>query len=206
FGERRVLAAATGEEAAALLEALDTRRVFTHTAPSTKSSVVFLFPGGGAQHPRMGRDLYATEPVYKEHLDRGLSELLKRTGKDLRPLLFADESQLGQVAIELERPSLQLPAIFIVEYALAKLWMSWGVEPAAMIGHSMGENTAACLAGVMSYADTLGLVSLRGELFERVSPGGMLSVPLSADELTPLLGGELDLASVNSTCLCVASG
>lgn len=206
FGERRVLAAASGEEAAALLEALDTRRVFTHTAPSGKAGAVFMFPGGGAQHPRMGRDLYAAEPVYKEHLDRGLAELLARTGKDLRPLLFADEARLGEVAVQLERPSLQLPAIFIVEFALAKLWMSWGVTPAAMIGHSMGENTAACLAGVMSYTDTLGLVSLRGDLFERVPPGGMLSVPLSVEELRPLLGDDLDLASVNGSGLCVASG
>ncbi len=206
FGERRVLAAASGEEAAALLEALDTRRVFTHTAPSSKASAVFMFPGGGAQHPRMGRDLYDAEPVYREHVDRGLSELKRRTGKDLRPLLFADEARIGEVATTLERPSLQLPAIFIVEYALAKLWTSWGVEPAAMIGHSMGENTAACLAGVMSYEDTLGLVSLRGDLFERVPAGGMLSVPLSADELSPMLGAELDLASVNTTGLCVASG
>jgi acyl transferase domain-containing protein/thioesterase domain-containing protein len=206
FGERRVLAAATAEEAAALLDALDTRRVFTHSAPSGKTSTVFMFPGGGAQHPRMGRDLYAAEPVYREHIDRGLAELLKRTKKDLRPLLFADDARLGEVAVELERPSLQLPAIFIVEHALAKLWMSWGVEPSAMIGHSMGENTAACLAGVMSFTDTLGLVSLRGDLFERVPPGGMLSVPLSAEELRPLLGAELDLASVNSTGLCVASG
>ncbi|MFN0242928.1 MAG: type I polyketide synthase [Planctomycetota bacterium] len=206
FAERRVLAASSHEEAAALLEALDTRRVFTHSAPSTKTSVAFLLPGGGAQHPRMGRDLYDSEPVYRDHIDRGLAELRTRFGKDLRPLLFARDEDLARVALELERPSLQLPAIFLVEYSLAKLWMSWGVTPSAMLGHSMGENTAACLAGVLSFGDCLGLVSLRGDLFERVPAGGMLSVALTEAELRTHLGEGLDLAAVNAPGLCVASG
>ena len=84
--------------------------------------------------------------------------------------------------------------------------MSWGVKPAALVGHSMGENTAACLAGVMSFEDCIGLVHLRGKLFDTVPAGGMLSVPMAAGELAPLLGDDLDLASVNAPELCVASG
>ena len=76
----------------------------------------------------------------------------------------------------------------IVEYALAQLWISWGVKPAALVGHSMGENTAACVAGVMSFEDCIGLVHLRGSLFDTVPAGGMLSVALPADELTPASG------------------
>ncbi|MCH2174088.1 acyltransferase domain-containing protein, partial [Myxococcota bacterium] len=105
-----------------------------------------------------------------------------------------------------ERPSLQLPALFICEFALARLWMSSGIQPDALIGHSMGENTAACLAGVFSLDDALGLVSLRGRLFESVPEGAMLSIPLSAAQLESELDERLSLASVNAPELCAASG
>ncbi len=206
FEQRRVLAAQTREEAIQLLESPDPQRVFTHSATRGKASVAFLLPGGGAQHPTMGRGLYESEPVYRQAVDEGLELLRNKSGLDLRPYLFAAAGDLPRVAKELERPSLQLPAIFIVEYAMARLWMSRGVEPSALLGHSMGENTAACLAGTFGYGDALGLVALRGRLFETVEPGGMSSVPLPAEELEPLLEGELDLAVRNSPALCVASG
>jgi acyl transferase domain-containing protein len=100
----------------------------------------------------------------------------------------------------------QLPLIMITEYALAQLWISWGVRPAALIGHSMGENTAACLAGVLSFEDCIGLVHLRGCLFDTVPKGGMLSVALSAEALRPHLGADLDLAAINAPGLSVATG
>ncbi|HSG56707.1 MAG TPA: acyltransferase domain-containing protein, partial [Paracoccaceae bacterium] len=106
----------------------------------------------------------------------------------------------------LKRPSVQLPLIMIVEYALAQLWMSWGVKPAALVGHSMGENTAACVAGIIGFEDCIGLVHLRGTLFDTVPAGGLLSVGLPADELRPLLGDDLDLGAVNGPALSVASG
>ena len=87
----------------------------------------------------------------------------------------------------MERPSAGLPAIFITEYALARLWQSWGIEPAAMTGHSLGEYACACLAGVMTLEDALSLVALRGELFERIPDGVMLSVRLPEEALRPLL-------------------
>ncbi|MCB1407015.1 MAG: acyltransferase domain-containing protein, partial [Rhodobacteraceae bacterium] len=99
----------------------------------------------------------------------------------------------------------QLPLIMITEYALAQMFMAWGIQPAALVGHSMGENTAACLAGVLSFEDCIGLVHLRGTLFDTVPAGGMLSVPLSVEALTPYLG-DLDLASVNAPDLTVISG
>jgi acyl transferase domain-containing protein len=205
FAERRVLVAKGREHALAQLDAPDPRKVFAHGAVAD-ASVVFMFPGGGAQYPNMGRRLYATQPVFKEHVDRGLALLKKRVEHDPASLLFPEPSARERAAAELERPSYQLPLIFIVEFALAKLWQSWGVTPAALIGHSVGENTAAALAGVFAYEEALDLILLRGRLMDEVPEGAMLSVPLSVNELRPLLGSDLDLACVNAPELCVASG
>ncbi|HKQ71980.1 MAG TPA: SDR family NAD(P)-dependent oxidoreductase, partial [Polyangiaceae bacterium] len=138
-------------------------------------------------------------------IDRGL-ELLRGEGEDLSPLFLPSSTTSPELAERFERPSSQLPAIFLVEYALARLWMNWGIEPKALIGHSMGENTAACVAGVFRFEDALRLVHLRGRLMDEVPEGGMLSVALSAKELEPLLGDDLDLASANAPELSVASG
>lgn len=206
FEHRRVLGAKTHEEAAALLESNDARRVFNHVLELDQPSVVFMFPGGGAQYFQMGRGLYAAEPVFREHIDRGLATLKSRFGVDLAPIFFAEEDSREHAVTQLAKPSVQLPLIFLVEYALTRLLQHYGVEPAAVIGHSLGENTAACVAGVMSFEDTLGLVLLRGQLMDEVPEGGMLSVQLSAHELRRYLGDELDLAAANSPQLSVASG
>ena len=206
FEHRRVVVAATHEEAATLLEGTDTRRVFNHTHLGDDPEVVFMFPGGGAQYAGMARELYATEPVFQDWMDRGLDVLQRQLDYDIRALWLPEADQHADAVEKLKRPSVQLPLIMIVEYALAQLWMSWGVKPAALVGHSMGENTAACLAGVMSFEDCIGLVLLRGQLFDSVPVGGMLSVPLPASEVRGLLGGELDMASVNAPELCVVSG
>jgi acyl transferase domain-containing protein/thioesterase domain-containing protein len=206
FRHRRVLAAASREAAIELLETRDARRVATHAAAEQGPAVAFLLPGGGAQYPRMAAELYHAEPVFREHVDRGLALVEGKLDVDLRRIWFTPEEDLTAAARALERPSVQLPAIFIAEYALAQLWMSWGVQPKALLGHSLGENTAACLAGVMSFEDCLGLVILRGQLFETVPPGGMLSVPLHREDVEPLLGPDLDLGVLNGPELCVVSG
>ncbi len=206
FDRRRVVAASTPEEAARMLEQGDTRRVFTHTAVDGKASVAFMFSGGGTQYPRMCADLYESEKVYREWIDRGLQHVQSKHGIDLKPLLFAPKDKVAEAAQAFEATSRQLLGIAIVDYALAKLWMAWGIEPSALIGHSLGENVAACLAGVFSYEDLLELVHLRGELVERTAPGSMLSVPLPPEELLPLLGDRVDLGTVNTPKLCVASG
>jgi acyl transferase domain-containing protein/thioesterase domain-containing protein len=206
FGQRRVLAARDVAEAAALLETRDPRRVFQHAAHSP-ASLVFVFPGGGAPHLDMARDLWEQEPAFRAELERGFALFERRSGVRLAERLFpAPGADRLRLAAELERPAVQLPALFLVELALAHWWMAQGLRPEALIGHSLGENTAACLAGVFSFEDALGLVSLRGELFERVPAGGMLSVPMSPAELEPLLGPDLDLATINAPELCVASG
>ncbi|MEI4262295.1 type I polyketide synthase [Roseovarius sp. D0-M9] len=206
FAKRRVLVAATHEEAASLLEAADPLRVHTHEAPNDAPQLVFMFPGGGAQYPGMARDLYETEPVFAEWMDRGLDHLAPQLGYDLRALWLPEPGGEAAAAEALKRPSVQLPLIMMTEYALAQLWLGWGVQPDALVGHSMGENTAAALAGVMSFEACIDLVHLRGRLFDSVPAGGMLSVPLAQDDLAPLVGPDLDVASVNAPGLCAVSG
>ena len=204
FDKRRVVVAQTHDEAATLLEADNPQRVFTHAALENPD-VVFLFPGGGAQFAGMARDLYETEPVFAEWMDKGLEILQPRLDYDIRALWLPEPGAEDAANAALKKPSVQLPLIMITEYALARMFMAWGVQPAALVGHSMGENTAACLAGVMSFEDCIALVHLRGTLFDTVPAGGMVSVPLSVKALTPYLG-DLDIASMNAPELTVVSG
>ncbi len=206
FKNRRVLVAESHEEAAQLLENGDTRRVFDHTPVGDDPEVVFMFPGGGAQYVGMARDLYQTEPVFQEWMDRGLEILQGKIDYDIRAVWLAEGDAAANAEKQLKRPSVQLPLIMIVEYALAQLWMAWGVRPSVLVGHSMGENTAACLAGVISFEDCIGLVLLRGQLFDTVPAGGMLSVGLSLADLQPMLGDDLDIASLNAPQLTAVSG
>ncbi|MDZ7711565.1 MAG: type I polyketide synthase [Roseovarius sp.] len=206
FERRRVVVAHDHEEAAHLLETGNARRVFNHTVRGPNREVAFMFPGGGAQYAGMARDLYETEPVFADWMDRGLDILAPKLDYDIRALWLADPDDMDTATARLTTPSVQLPLIMITEYALAQLWQSWGVRPTALIGHSMGENTAACLAGVMRFEDCIGLVHLRGQLFDTIDKGGMLSVPLAAGDLRPWLGDALDLAAVNAPGLSVASG
>jgi acyl transferase domain-containing protein/thioesterase domain-containing protein len=206
FEQRRVLAATSHEEAAQLLENGDARRVFTHAKELDRPSVVFMYPGGGAQYFQMGTGLYKHEAVFREHMDRGFALLRDRFKADLAPVFLAGETSRDKTNTELAKPSVQLPLIFLVEYALTKLWEHYGVRPAALLGHSMGENTAACIAGVFSFEDALGLVLLRGQLMDEVPEGAMLSVSMPATELARIMGPDLDLATSNSPQLSVASG
>jgi len=201
---RRVVVADSTADAAAAL--LDGDRVITETAADSPRSVAFMFAGGGAQHADMGRGLYDSEPVYRNAVDECLHILQSRLNLDLKPLLFPATGQQEVATDHLQRPSLALPALLATQYAQAKLWQSWGVEPTAMIGHSMGEYTAAHLAGVFSLVDALTLVELRGRLFETLPEGAMLSVPLPEAELLPLLPADLSIGVINGPRLCVASG
>jgi acyl transferase domain-containing protein len=206
FDKRRILVAETHEEAAALLEGGDSRRVFTHDHLGPEAEVVFMFPGGGAQYADMARDLYETEPVFAEWMDRGLDHFAPQLEYDIRAIWLPDPKDRAAAEAKLKRPSVQLPLIMIVEYALAQLWLSWGLKPAAMVGHSMGENVAACLAGVMRFEECIDLVLLRGRLFDEVPAGGMISISAPLDHITPLLGEGLDIASVNGPELIAVSG
>ena len=189
--------AALGEELA--------RRGLTSEGTNLQRPVVFLFPGQGSQHLGMGRALYETEPVFREHLDACCDALVPHLGRDLREVLYPARDGAEAEAL-LHQTALTQPALFSVQYALAQLWRSLGVEPEAMIGHSLGEYVAACLAGVFSLEDALALVAARGRLMQSLPPGAMLSVHLPEAELTPLLPPEVSIAAVNAPSLVVASG
>jgi acyl transferase domain-containing protein/thioesterase domain-containing protein/NADP-dependent 3-hydroxy acid dehydrogenase YdfG/acyl carrier protein len=205
FPRRRVAVGRDRDEVLRLLEGEEPQRVHTHTATES-AKVVFLLPGGGAQYRHMGRGLHGGDAVFRAHVDRGLDLLRGQLDVDLREVWLGDALPQAEVERAFDRPAVQLPAIFLLEYALAQSWMQRSVQPAALLGHSLGENTAACLAGVFSFADALRLVSLRGRLFERIRGGGMVSVPLGAEQVRPLLTGNLDLATENAPGLCVVSG
>jgi amino acid adenylation domain-containing protein len=196
--QRRVLACRDAAEAVALLRQPDLKRVFTDTAKRRDPPVVFMFPGQGAQQINMGRELYASEPVFRDAVDRCAALLQPRLGLDLRAAL-ADADLLVQTRIT-------QPALFVIEYALAQLWMSWGVRPAAMIGHSVGEYVAGCLAGVFTLEDALMLVAERARLVQAQPGGAMLAARLPENELRPLLDDALSIAAINSPGLCIASG
>ena len=207
FAERRVLAARTATEAAELLEQLDARRVPSHTAAPGDHTLTFMFPGGGAQHLGMGADVYREEPTFARHVDEGLQLLESAHGLDLRHLLLPSDTTVSDETVaELSLMAHQLPLIFIVEYALAQLLIERGLTPTALVGHSLGENTAACVAGTISFADCLGLVALRGRLMDGVD-GGAVSVSLPPEDLAEQIERlDLDLAVVNHPELTVVSG
>lgn len=207
FDRRRVLVAHDAAEAAALLGGADPHLVFDHQPLGDPAQAVFMLPGGGAQYAGMARDLYQTEPVFRDWMDRGLDHMAQAHGVDLRALWLPEPGAEAEADRRLLQPSLQLPLLMITEYALAQLWIGWGVQPAALIGHSMGENTAACIAGVIGFEDCIGLVRLRGLLMDRVPAGGMLSVPLEPQDFAAELAElGLDLAAVNGPAMAVVSG
>ena len=206
FDKRRIVVARSHEEAADLLDTSDAGRVFSYSTVGERPQVVFMFPGGGAQYVGMARDLYETEPVFAEWVDRGLAHLARHLNYDVKAIWLAQAAQAEAASQQLKKPSVQLPLIAIIEHALAKQWMSWGVHPSAMVGHSMGENVAACLAGVFDFKDLIDLVVLRGQLFDTLPEGGMLSIGAPLDAVRRLLGDGLDVACVNGPEMVVVSG
>ena len=210
FRHRRVVLAADRVDAANSLRKPDALRTVTAAAPGNPRGAAFLFTGQGAQYPDMTRGIYETEAVFRAELDRCCELLLPHVGLDLRDLILPAPGEAGeaeQAGRKLALTQYTQPALFAVEYALAKQWMSWGVAPVAMAGHSIGEYTAACLAGVFDLEDAARIVAARGRLIGALPEGGgMLAVYLSEDELTPLLGADLSLAAINAPGLVVASG
>ncbi|MEW6737091.1 MAG: SDR family oxidoreductase, partial [Acidobacteriota bacterium] len=206
FNYRRAVICQDHTDAIDALESLDPRRVFTLSQESGSRSVVFMFPGGGAQYVNMGLGLYQSEDLFREQIDLSAELLKQQLGYDIRELIYPSKDRFEEANERLKQTSVALPALFAVEYAMARLWMSWGIKPSAMIGHSLGEYTAACIAGVFSLQDALSLVVLRGQLFEQLPKGGMLSVPLTEQEIKELIGGNLSIAAINGSNQSVISG
>jgi amino acid adenylation domain-containing protein len=164
--------------------------------------VAFLFPGQGAQYPGMGRALSSAHAVFRAEVDRCAGLLQPHLGLDVRELLLQGDSSDERI----HQTALAQPCLFVLEYALARLWMSLGLKPTAMLGHSLGEYVAACLAGVFSLEDALGLICARGRLMQAAPVGGMLAVGLGAEALRPLLDEPLGIAAYNAPALSVVAG
>ncbi|MCI0726484.1 MAG: amino acid adenylation domain-containing protein [Chloroflexi bacterium] len=203
---RRMLVCRDLEEAVNALEARDPKRVFSSLQESRERPVVFMFPGQGAQYVGMGAELYELEPVFREWVDRCAELLTPHLGLDLRAVLYPPEDKAEEAQHRLEQTALAQAALFVIEYALAQLWLGWGVQPRAMIGHSIGEYVAACLAGVFSLEEALALVASRGRLMQSLPGGAMLAVSLPERDVLPLLNENLSIAAVNGPTLCVISG
>jgi acyl transferase domain-containing protein/thioesterase domain-containing protein/acyl carrier protein len=206
FTQRRVLVVRDVQDAVQALQQPDPKRTFSGQAASNESRLVFMFPGGGAQYPNMGRDLYEHEPLYRQTVDECLRLIQAELPFDLLALLYPPPEQMEAATAALEQPLAGLVALFITEYAAAHLLLSWEIQPSAMTGHSMGEYTAACLAGVMSLRDALSIVAVRGKLFESLPAGAMLSVPLPESQVLPHLLPGVSIAVINTPGSCVVSG
>ncbi len=206
FQHRRIIVAKDIEDAVKALELGNPQRVFTQFEESSDRPLVFMFTGQGSQYVNMARELYQNESTFREECDRCFALLQPHLAINLRSCLYPTQENVERASEQLKQTAITQPALFVIEYALAKLWISWGVQPQSMIGHSIGEYVAACLAGVFSLEDALTLVATRGQLMQQMPAGAMLSVNLSADNVQPFLGEKLSLAASNSPSLSVVSG
>jgi acyl transferase domain-containing protein/acyl carrier protein len=193
-------------EAIALLNGVGIpKRCLAGTANQTARGVVFLFPGQGSQYTRMGCGLYQNEPVFRAVFNQCALHLQKSFGMDLRSVLYGNSSETT-AQDQINETRFTQPALFAVEYALAHVWMEWGLTPQAMLGHSLGEYVAACLAGVFSLEDALELVTIRAQLVQDLAPGAMAVVGLPEDETLRSILPRLSLAAVNGAQQCTVAG
>ena len=206
FEHRRLAVCRDQADAIQVLSSRESDRVVTGTAAASPPSIAFLFPGQGSQQIQMGYELYRAEARFREEMDRCSEILRPHLDLHLTDILYPLESYKGRAAQQLNQTILAQPAIFALEYALAQLWMQWGIAPASMIGHGTGEYVAACLAGVLSLEDALMLTATRGRLMQQIPAGEMLSVRLAAHALVPRLHGALSIAAINGPGNCVAAG
>ena len=202
FTHRAVVIADSLDQAQAKLQ----KGAIEAQAPQAAPAVVFMFPGQGAQYPGMGAALYRTEPVYREWIDKGAEALAPHVGLDIRTLLLSEAPEGDDTPHPIRSTIYAQPALFLVEYALAQLWISRGIKPTAMIGHSVGELVAACVAEAISFEDALTLIAQRGALMQSAEPGAMLVVRLSEADLLRILPDDVDLAAVNAPTLSVVAG
>jgi amino acid adenylation domain-containing protein/non-ribosomal peptide synthase protein (TIGR01720 family) len=224
---RRALVCQDVGEAVAALSGDAPERVLQGEAGRAVAGVAWLLPGLGEQQVGLGRELYHTAPVFRAAVDRCAALLQPLLHVDLRDVLYPSTAPepparnterpaidlrrlLGRAVEEpnqlLDDPALGHAALFVVEYALAELWQSWGVRPQALLGYSLGEYVAATLSGVFALADALALVVQRARLIASLPRGAMLAVPLAAETVQPQLHGDLAIAALNGPSLCVVAG
>jgi acyl transferase domain-containing protein/acyl carrier protein len=230
FPHRRYLVCGSREDAMGALAEENSKRVFSSVKDeSAERPVVFMFPGIGDHYVGMGHGLYESWDVFRQEVDRCAQILAPYLGTDIRKIIYPDgqgwksegnsrgidlkkmlgrstDAPIDDHATDLNKTLFAQPALFAVEYALARLWQSFGIIPAAIVGHSMGEYVAACLAGVLSLEDALRLIATRARLVNDLPQGAMLAVTLSEKEVLPLLTGDLSISLINGPALCVVAG
>ncbi len=230
FEHRRMAVCRDASAASGLLQARTPSQVFTSVSASRRRPVAFLLPGLGDQYLDMGRGLYESEPEFARHVDHCSKLLQPLLGVDLRKTMYPDPRVRQQNEVrteermnfrdlmqrarqdnsatlqEIHRTVWAQPALFVIEYALARLWMSWGIVPESMMGYSIGEYVAACLAGVISLEDSLRMLAARAQKIEALAPGAMLAIAASEAEVRPLLSSEISMAGINGKSLCVVAG
>jgi len=234
FAHRQMIVCRDQEDAVRALR--NPKRVLTSVQETNHRPVALMFTGVGTQYINMGWELYQSEPIFREQVDRCCELLKPLIDTDLRDILYPSRNSLANshssnttpnssqsrfdlrqmlgrnteptdaATQTLNQTRFTQPAVFVIEYALAQLWVSWGIRPVAMIGYSIGEYVAACLSGVLSLEDALTLVAKRAQIIEELPAGAMLAVPLSEAEARLLLNENLSLSAINGTNLCVIAG
>ena len=206
FAHRAAIVVDSLNAATEILSARKAPQFMKGKASASSREIVFMFPGQGAQYVRMGQDLYEHSSVFRKHLDECAELLEPLLGRDLREVLFppaGDEEAAQEI---LKNTQFTQPALFSLGYSLAKTWLAWGLQPDALMGHSIGEFAAACVAGVFKLADGLKIIAERGRAMQALPGGSMMSVRLPGIEVEPLLFDDLAIGSYNGPSLCVVSG
>ena len=229
FPHRRCLVCVDREDAITALGQEGSKRVLSNRTDESRRPVIFLLPGIGDHYVGMAYDLYEMWAVFKQEVDRCSHILESHLGIDIRTIIYPNsqswkkegkskgidlKKMLGgqtdapedQDARNLNRTLFAQPALFTIEYAMTRLWQSLGITPDAIVGHSMGEYVAACLAGVLSLEDALRLIATRAKLVNELPQGAMLAVTLPENELLSLLPEDLSISLINGPSLCVVAG
>jgi acyl transferase domain-containing protein len=233
FSHRRVVICGSTDEAASILETPEPGKVYDNFEEANQRPSPSCWGGVGDHYRDMARGLYETEPTFRATIDECCELLQPVINLDLRTLIFSPDSPTSTTAAgsgidlrrmlgrshspdaagstspeaeQLQQTRYAQPAVFVLEYALSQLLISWGIRPSALIGYSLGEYVCATLAGVFRLEDALSLVARRAELIEGVERGAMLAVALPESEVRELLGEGLSIAIINSPQLCVVAG
>ncbi|MEM8715297.1 MAG: type I polyketide synthase, partial [Cyanobacteria bacterium P01_G01_bin.4] len=207
---RRIMLCRDSAEGVNVLAQDGGAREWTTVCERDNPAIAFLFPGQGSQYVNMGRQLFEQEPLFRDTCQHCCELLTPLLGFELKSFLFSETISCAKdsdaLADILQQTSIAQPALFVIEYALAQLWISWGIQPQALLGHSIGEYVAACLAGVWSLEDALKLVATRGLLMQQQPEGAMLALPLAVEQVQSLLPSDVELAAVNAPNSCVVAG
>ena len=211
FDHRLSVTGASSKEIAAKLALFhqDDRAsdILSNQVEDTESlGIAFLFTGQGSQYVEMGRQLYETQPTFRKTIERCDEILRSYQEKSLLEVLYPPVGEYSP----LDETAYTQPALFAIEYALYRLWQSWGIHPAVVMGHSLGEYVAACVAGVFSLEDALKLVAARGQMMQQLPEGGvMVSLMSSQKVVTKVIqkyAGEITIAAINGPESIVISG